>query len=255
VADLREMLAPVWRGVAYYATRRVEDKAHGVLDGSSVDPDGRRRFMRSDDEAARWAAERSDVLAWLPHGCTVYDLGCGDGKLAKARPDLRVYGYDPDEEATIEAHHRGVVLVEPDLDQSVDALWCCHVVEHVHEPLMEIARGLLRVRAGGIVIVETPDFGSPVALEWGERFRLLHDPTHVSLFTSESLVRMLRALNVEIEEVAFPGWFGTPLSERAFQLRGGRGSEVHYMSEDPPRVCRLSPPAPGNVVAVRGRKR
>ena len=239
--SLRAALQPVWRGEAYYA--RVPARPPKPKAGErSVDPDGRERDMRSDAEAKRWAGERADVLAWLPHqGCTVYDLGCGDGKLKAARPDLDVIGYDPDTDALRVAYGRGVGAASELGFREADALWCCHVVEHMEGPWLDLAHGIARVRPGGLVIVETPDFGSPVAMEWGGRYRLLDDPTHVSLFTAESLVRMLRALNVEILEVAWPGWFGTPLSERRSELYRS-GAEV-------------SPPAPGNVVAVRGRKR
>jgi len=243
--DLRAALRPVWAGTAYYAT--VEGREPKA---SSIDPDGRLRDMRSDEEARRWAGERADVLAWLPQSCTVYDLGCGDGKLKHVRPDLRVYGYDPDSEAVAVAKRRGSAI-EYYNSTTVDALWCCHVVEHMDDPLTSLANGIANVRPGGLVIVETPDFGGPVALEWNDRFRLLHDPTHVSLFTTESLVRMLRALNVEIEEVAFPGYFGTPLEARRDELL----RNTKPIPPGGPWERTVSPPAPGNVVAVRGRKR
>lgn len=246
--NLRAALEPVWRGEAYWARReRGEELTVWRKPGDAIDPDGRLRSMRSDEEALRWANERRDVLAWLPQSCTVYDLGCGDGKLKVARPDLSVIGWDPSEAIRL-AQSRGVVASHPyDTDPAtVDALWCCHVVEHMDEPLADLATALATVRPGGTIIVETPDFGSPVALEWGNAFRLLHDPTHVSLFTSESLIRMLRALNVEVLEVAWPGYFGTPLEERCGELRRDRSW---------PAAPRFSPPAPGNVVAVRGRRR
>lgn len=250
--SLRAALAPVWRGDAYYAKREGGPPAEH-------DPDGRVRSMHSDEEARRWAAERSDILAWLPYGCTVYDLGCGDGKLKHVRPDLRVTGWDPDYAAGEVARKRGCWWAqtignsddEPFERGPFDALWCCHVVEHMADPLTDLAAGIAAVRPGGLVIVETPDFGSPVALEWGERFRLLHDPTHISLFTAESLMRMLRALNVEILEVAFPGYFGTPLERRCHELR--RHTTLH--EDGSTSQALVSPPAPGNVVAVRGRKR
>lgn len=234
--DLRTALAPVWAGTAYWARREP------VTPLPTTDPDGRTRDMRSDEEARRWAGERRDVLAWLPQGASVYDLGCGDGKLKVARPDLKVWGFDPDRDASLVATNRGYELDDRDA-AAFDALWCCHVVEHMSDPLTGLAVGIGAVRPGGLVIVETPDFGSPVALEWGERFRLLHDPTHISLFTTESLVRMLRALNVEVLEVVFPGYFGSPLQDRRGEL-----------ARSEPRTA-MSPPAPGNVVAVRGRKR
>ena len=106
------------------------------------------------------------------------------------------------------------------------------------------------MRTGGIVIVECPDFWSPMAQLYGDRFRLLHDPDHVSLFTSESLVRMLRDLGVMIEDVAFPYYGGVyDTAENAARLH-----VVPDLDGDP---CGPgpSPAAPGNMVCVRGRKR
>lgn len=262
--DLKAALGPVWRGEVYYARREVQ----AVI--PTTDPDGRTRDTRSEAEAKRWAGERADVLAWLPEKAIVYDLGCGDGKLKLARPDLRVYGYDPDPTLQRLALTRGCVVTWsaahafslegatplPCSDDEnlpiADALWCCHVVEHMETPVDDLREALTLVRSGGTVVVETPDFGSPVALEWGDRFRLLHDPTHVSLFTAESLVRMLRDLGVEVQEVAWPGYFGTPLQERREEL--WRPIDPYDVAMVKLKTDGVSPPAPGNVVAVRGKK-
>ena len=53
-------------------------------------------------------------------------------------------------------------------------------------------------------MIATPDFDSPCARRFGLNFRMLHDPGHISLFTSFSLVKMLEDLGFRILEIDFP---------------------------------------------------
>lgn len=234
--NLLTAMQPVIRGEAYYACRPRGPR-------KVTDPDGRERDMRSDDEAALWAQTRSLPLSWLPQNATVLDVGCGPGKLKLARPDLTVWGYEPDLRDMEAAQVRGVLDIADGHASPLDALFCMDVVEHMGDPFGDLARWLTHIRTGGLVIVEAPDFGGPIAQEWGERYRLLDDPDHVSLFTQESLIRMLRDLGVIIDEVAFP-FFGGPYDGVATWDRLSRRD-----------LAKSSPPFPGNLVAVRGRKR
>ena len=232
---LRDLMAPVLRGDLYYATRPRRPRL-------AVDPSGVARDMRSDAEAAAWAVRRAVPLSWIHEGATVLDVGCGDGKLRLARPDLTVYGYEPDAEDWSEAQKRGVLEATDVVASDIDVVFLMDVVEHMADPFTDLTRGLRWIRSGALVIVECPDFWCPMAQLYGDRFRLLHDPDHVSLFTAESLVRMLRDLGVMIEDVAFP-FYGGPYDTAATW-------EQHEM-----RPEHVSPPSPGNMVAVRGRKR
>jgi hypothetical protein len=238
---LRELMAPVIRGDMYYATRPRRPPA-------ATDPSGVARDMRSDAEAAAWAKRRALPVSWIPEGATVLDVGCGDGKLKLARPDLTVYGHEPNGSAWADAERRGLVPARA-MNMSTGTVWpdtlfLMDVVEHMDDPRGDVERWLGRVRTGALVIVECPDFWCPMAQLYGDRFRLLHDPDHVSLFTAESLVRMLRDLGVMIEDVAFPYYGGVyDTAENAARLT----CQAHADG--------LSPAAPGNMVCVRGRKR
>lgn len=244
---LRDLMAPVIRGDLYYATRPRRPAA-------ATDPSGVARDMRSDAEAAAWAKRRALPVSWIPEGATVLDVGCGDGKLKVARPDLTVYGYEPNVEDRSRAQARGVLGVDQFADSyedgndgcgpflDVDVLFLMDVVEHMTLPGEDLAYWMKWLGPGGLVIVECPDFWSPMAQLYGDRFRLLHDPDHVSLFTTESLVRMLRDLGVMIEDVAFPYYGG--VYDTAENARAHLDADREW-----------SPPAPGNMVAVRGRKR
>jgi len=60
------------------------------------------------------------------------------------------------------------------------------------------------LKPGGYFICGTPDFSSAAARRFGDRFRLLHDPTHVSLFTEDSLVRLFRDTGFVVERIEKP---------------------------------------------------
>ena len=247
---LRDLMAPVIRGDLYYATRPRRPKVTVDPSGvtrDTVDPSGVTRDMRSDAEFALWARARALPVSWIPEGATVLDVGCGPGKLKVARPDLDVYGYEPDEEDWKAALARGTLDWHGSMYlPRVDVLFLMDVVEHMAHPREDLERWLAQIGPGRTVIVECPDFWSPMAQLYGDRFRLLHDPDHVSLFTTESLVRMLRDLGVMIEDVAYP-YFGGLYDTAENAAKQSAWADTNGIP--------LSPAAPGNMVAVRGRKR
>ena len=61
-----------------------------------------------------------------------------------------------------------------------------------------------KLKPGGYLIIGTPDFDSGAARRYGEKFRLLHDPTHVSLFSNDSMHRFLRDNGFKINKVEYP---------------------------------------------------
>jgi len=67
--------------------------------------------------------------------------------------------------------------------------------------LFEIRRVL---KKGGWLVLGTPDFHSPCAVRFGENYRMLHDPTHVSLFSLDGMSRLVRDFGFTIEDVRFP---------------------------------------------------
>ena len=53
-------------------------------------------------------------------------------------------------------------------------------------------------------MLETPNFDSAAFRLFGEKFRLLNDPTHISLFTNESMTRLLNDQGFKIERIEYP---------------------------------------------------
>ena len=52
--------------------------------------------------------------------------------------------------------------------------------------------------------IGTPDFDSGAARRYGYKFRLLNDPTHISLFSSDSMHRCLCDCGFTIEKIESP---------------------------------------------------
>ena len=78
------------------------------------------------------------------------------------------------------------------------------MIEHLKEPEKVLKKVKKLIKKNGILIIETPDFDSGAARRYKNNFRLLKDPTHVSLFSQDSLTRMLRINNFQIFEIHYP---------------------------------------------------
>ena len=79
-----------------------------------------------------------------------------------------------------------------------------HVIEHVNEPIEFIVSIKRILKDKGILILGTPDFDSGCARLFKSNYRLLHDPTHISLFSNESIHRFLRDHGFKIMKVEYP---------------------------------------------------
>ena len=86
-----------------------------------------------------------------------------------------------------------------------------HVIEHIKDPLLAIKKVKAMLKEGGTLIIGTPDFDSGAARRYNSNFRLLNDPTHISLFSSDSMHRFLRDVGFLINNVEYPffetDWF------------------------------------------------
>jgi SAM-dependent methyltransferase len=129
------------------------------------------------------------------------DVGSGRGDLGVV---LRAHGWqvtglEPSGEAAAEATRRGVPTVVGTLTTARDALGdgfsavvFQHSLEHVAEPLddLRVARELMR--AGGVVMISVPNFGSWQARRFGADWFHLDLPRHRSHFTAAGLESLLQ---------------------------------------------------------------
>jgi 2-polyprenyl-3-methyl-5-hydroxy-6-metoxy-1,4-benzoquinol methylase len=193
----------------YYTSRPVECGYEDYW-GTVVDPDGNVRQRISEEERRNYLENVAEELAFiqgLPPG-KILDVGCGPGWLLDAvGPSWMRLGMDIVPEAMAEMDRLGIISV-PELemvnDDWADVVVCYHVIEHIADPIDFIGDIRRVLRPGGWLILGTPDFDSPCAQRFGDNYRMLHDKTHCSLFTLESLHRFLRDQAFTIQHVRFP---------------------------------------------------
>ncbi len=107
------------------------------------------------------------IIAQIPSGSRVLDLGCGDGRLLAQLRDTHgasIQGLELDRRQIIGAMHRGVPVVHADLDKGLegfpdrafDFAVLSQTLQQVRHPRV-ILREMLRVAAQSLVVV--PNYG------------------------------------------------------------------------------------------------
>jgi SAM-dependent methyltransferase len=232
-----------------YFTKRMPSKLvdyEEVYWGTITDPDGNVRNRLDEREKCLSDIKTElEFLNSLPPG-RILDVGCGLGFLLSGLSDkYEKYGVEISKFAAKHAGKWGKIYCG-DLygaaypDEHFDVVVLYHVIEHIEDPakiILEIKRIL---KKEGYLVLGTPDFDSGCARRFGNNYRLLHDQTHVSLFTNESMHRFLRDYGFEIEHVDYP----------FFETR-------HFTKENLMRLfdtSRISPPFYGNFMTFYCRK-
>ncbi|WP_267222678.1 class I SAM-dependent methyltransferase [Dyella silvae] len=126
------------------------------------------------------------------------DVGCGNGVFllrAKAAGWL-VQGVEPDPIAAEAARGAGLSVFNGTLDAfdtsaQFDAITSSHVIEHVHEPRAFVSQLFDRLRPGGFVWLATPNATSLGHRRYGEAWRGLEPPRHITVLTPKALRALL----------------------------------------------------------------
>ncbi len=165
---------------------------------------------------------------------SLLDVGCGSGEFAAraAAAGWRVVGVEPIADAAQAARARGLdvrtgtlATAEPDPGGGWDVVSAFHVLEHMPDAAAFLGELAARVRPGGVVVVETPNWASAIRRRFGARWPHLRPLEHLAHYTPETVRVALRtaglepvavhtptylASDVEAEELAaalaHPGW-------------------------------------------------
>jgi len=190
----------------------------------TVDPDGKKRNLL--EEREQWLAGVKEIHSYIRNlnPGKMLDIGCGLGWLLSAvdpkwvRHGIEISKFASKHASQFGEVHNGILDTFQGKDGTYDLVVMNHVIEHLTDPVAALRRihGLLK--PGGVFILGTPDFDSGAARRYGKNFRLLHDPTHISLFSSDSMHRCLRDNKFKIKYVEYP-FFDTPWFSRESLMR------------------------------------
>lgn len=150
-------------------------------------------------------------------GATLLDIGCGGGAFLAKMQNLgwKVMGLDFSSHAVeqtrarnIEAHHGG--LDHPAISSRLfDAVTMRQVLEHIHDPL-DFLQGVRKILArDGMVSISVPNLDSLAYRLFGEDWRAVDVPRHLSYFNPKSLASLLASAGYKRVEIGFirhAGW-------------------------------------------------
>jgi SAM-dependent methyltransferase len=190
-------------------------RSDGYSDYRAAEPVLRREFARS--------------VAFIRGYCgggRLLDLGCAYGFFLKeAERYFDVAGIELAEEAAQYGRQSGLNVVSGVADETnlarigpVDVISMFDVVEHLPQPHETLALCERYLKPGGIIVITTGDFASPLARLAGTKWRLMTPPQHLWFLTPESIRRIAAPLGLALERCDHPGKV-VPLSLILFQVR------------------------------------
>jgi len=86
----------------------------------------------------------------------------------------------------------------------VVALW--DTIEHLARPDLYIEKATQLLKPGGVLCATTGDIDSPVARLRGQRWRLIHPPTHLYYFSRTSIGKLFEQHGLEIVHFQHVGY-------------------------------------------------
>ncbi len=216
------------------------------------DPDGKiRNILDERDKKVNFCRKEIEFINNLYRdGRTrnLLDLGCGPGFVASAINDnWNKYGLEVSQKAAEVARryilhvHTGPLKSNTYPEEFFDLVLCHHVIEHVEDPVYFVENIHRILKTHGRLIIGTPNFDSGAARRFGKNYRLLHDKTHISLFSDWSLKELLEDYGFQVDRMDYP-FFETEYFTKENLLR---------LFD----VSKVSPPFYGNIVTAYARKK
>ena len=187
------------------------------------------------------AASHRAIVAAVPRGARVLDVGCASGHLAAALVAQRgctVVGLERDAAAAEEARARAIEVEERDVERDgleasgFDAVVFGDVLEHLRDPVA-VLRG---ARAAPLAVVSLPNIAHWTARRALLRGRFpredfgLFDRTHLHFFTRTTAHALARDAGFAVVEERFAD-APLPLESRAGALRALRAPLVRRAPE------------------------
>ena len=211
----------------------------------SVDPDGKKRNLLNERKSYLSNSKHIVNLLKKSKPGKIIDIGCGLGwYMSILGKKWDKYGTDVSKFALKNAAkycktYNGDIeklLKEKKIKTKFDYILFSHVIEHLKNPIFVLKKLKSILKKNGTLLIETPNFDSAAFRLFEHRFRLLNDPTHISLFTNESMFRALNDFGYRVISIDYP-YFNTNYFNRKNLLK-----LLNYKKE------KVSPPFYGSVM-------
>jgi SAM-dependent methyltransferase len=149
-----------------------------------------------------------DMACFMPApgtGDAFLEIGFGNGTQLRRMRRLgwQVTGVEQDPSSAESARAQGFRVLLGDLsehhlpDDSIDAVYGSHCIEHVHEPLQTLQECRRILRPGGNLVMVTPNADSWGRRRYGKSWLGLDAPRHLTVFTPSSLADIARRAGFE----------------------------------------------------------
>jgi 2-polyprenyl-3-methyl-5-hydroxy-6-metoxy-1,4-benzoquinol methylase len=179
-------------------------------------------------------------------GARLLDIGCGNGRLLMQMRSAgwQVYGVEPDPVSSAQAVSAGldvrncsVETLDAVEESFFDAIVLHHVIEHLHRPLETLRRCWAVLKPGGTIAIATPNFNSFGHQLYGSDWFALQPPTHMAMFSTDSLRHALKSTGFHPEPTCRLRIGAKEMFLRSLQIR--RGGDPMRMLPRPPFMQRL----------------
>jgi 2-polyprenyl-3-methyl-5-hydroxy-6-metoxy-1,4-benzoquinol methylase len=193
---------------------------------SGGETDGYADYRGAEPVLRREFAGTVDFIRRLRPSGKLIELGCAYGFfLQEAKRYFDVAGVELAAEAAAFCRAQGLNVVAGLADQptlaalgNADIFVLLDVIEHLSDPYETLRLCVQHLNPGGMIVITTGDFASPLARMTGAAWRLMTPPQHLWFFTPESIRRMSARLALSVQGIDHP-WKLVPMSLLAFQLR------------------------------------
>jgi SAM-dependent methyltransferase len=174
--------------------------------GQHYGEDYDRAICRAGQDPGFWTRRRATLLRYVSSGA-ILDLGCSSGGfLASLKgPEWKLFGIEMSERMARQAEARtgaqvfvGDILDAPFPPESLDAITCFHVFEHLYQPKEVLAKVREWLRPGGIFYTEMPNIDSAGARIFGSYWQALELPRHVYHFSPVPLNNLARSAGLQV---------------------------------------------------------
>jgi len=201
----------------YYYKKREYEGGFENYHGINKDPDGHVKDMLGKEvktskiNTCKGEIEFINNLVSDGIRKNILDLGCGIGIISSQFDNnYDKYGLEVSEDSANYAKkyipniHHGELTKHTYKDDFFDVVFSYHVIEHVSDPV-EFVKNIHRImKTNGNLVIGTPNFDCAMARRFGDNFRLLHDKTHISLFSDFSLRDMLEDYGFQVNKIEYP---------------------------------------------------